>query len=171
MSVSHEDPKTVPGPPEPAAARLRPLEVLLVEDNPADVNITTTALRDARVIHEVHTVSDGEEALAYLHRQGPYALARRPDIVLLDLNLPKLDGHEVLSRMKADESLKSIPVIVISGGAREEDMRRAYHEQAASYLVKPVDIDDYFAAVRALKEVWFHFVRFPAEPDGGPEPE
>jgi len=133
----------------------RPVEVLIVEDNEADVHLTLTALRDATVPNRVNVVGDGEEALCYLKKKGSYATAARPDVVLLDLNLPKKNGFEVLAEMKSDLHLKNIPVMIVSGSGREADIARAYDLQVAAYLVKPLDVDDYFSAIRALKELWF----------------
>jgi two-component system response regulator len=137
---------------------VRCLDVLLVEDNSADVDLTMVAFRDALVPSRISVVTDGEEAIAFLKRTGSYAEAPAPDLVLLDLNLPKVNGFEVLEEMKADPRLKTIPVIVMSGSNREEDQARAYRLQAAAYLVKPPDQDKYFAAVRSVKELSFHSV-------------
>ena len=115
----------------------RPIEVLVVEDNEADVHLTTTALRDARITNRVHVVADGEQAIAFLNHEGAYADAPRPDLVLLDLNVPKKDGFQVLEEMRADSHLKTIPVIVVSGSERNIDIARAYDLQIAGYLVKP----------------------------------
>ena len=139
----------------------RSIEVLVVEDSEADQYLTTTALRDARVPSDVHVVADGEQALAFLNHEGTYATAPRPDLVLLDLNLPKKDGFQVLKEMRADAHLKTIPVIVVSGSARPSDIARAYTLQIAGYLVKPLNVDEYFTAIRALKELWFHSVAPP----------
>jgi chemotaxis family two-component system response regulator Rcp1 len=139
----------------------RPVVVLIVEDNEADSHLTTTALRDARIANEVHIVKDGEDAIGYLKREGPYRNAIRPDLVLLDLNLPRKDGFQVLETMKADARLKNIPVVVVSGSDRSSDIARAYDLQVAAYLVKPSNVDEYFSAIRAIKELWFHTVAPP----------
>src|SRR5258708_4477994 len=139
----------------------RSIEILLVEDNPADVHITLTALRDARSQNQVYVVADGEEALAFLKREGSHVSAPRPDLVFLDLSLPKVDGYQVLEAMKADPVLRRIPVVVISGSSREVDIARAYDAQISSYLIKPAGISEYFAAIRALKELWFHAATLP----------
>ena len=136
----------------------RCLNVLLVEDNSADVDLTLVAFRDALVHSHISVVADGEEAIAFLKRTGNYTQAPSPDLVLLDLNLPKVNGFEVLEEMKADHRLKTVPVIVISGSERQEDQTRAYRLQAAAYVVKPPDKDKYFAAIRSVKELWFHSV-------------
>lgn len=137
---------------------VRHLDILLVEDNDADVDLTKAAFRDALVRSRIHLAQDGEEALAFLKRTGHHLKAPRPDLVLLDLNLPKVDGFEVLEEMKADPTLKSIPVIVMSGSDREEDQSRAYRLQISAYLVKPADKNQYFSAIRSIKELWFHNV-------------
>ena len=145
----------------------RPVEVLVVEDNKADQHLTTSALRDARIAYEVHVVEDGEQALAFLRHQDCFSGAPRPDLVLLDLNLPKKDGFEVLEEMKADAQLSKIPVIVVSGSDRSADIARAYGLQIAGYLVKPLNVDEYFTAIRALKELWFHSVSPPPRESEG----
>ena len=144
---------------------MRPIEILLVEDNPADVHLTLTALRDARSPSEVHVVADGEEALAFLRREGGHISAPRPDIVFLDLNLPKVDGYQVLESMKADPLLRRIPVVAISGSKSESDIARAYDGQISAYLVKPAGVEEYFTAIRSLKELWFHAASLPPKPD------
>ena len=139
----------------------RPIDVLIVEDSAADVHLTKVALRDANVANKIHVVEDGEEALAFLHHEGTYADAPRPDLVLLDLNLPKKDGFEVLAEMKRDSDLSNIPVIVVSGSDRALDIARGYGLQIAAYVVKSLRVDDYFSAIRAIKELWFHHVALP----------
>jgi CheY-like chemotaxis protein len=132
-----------------------PLHILLVEDNEADIELTTAALREALVHSQVHLVDNGEAAIAFLKRTGDHNQAPRPDLVLLDLNLPKVDGFQVLAEMKADPTLTNIPVVVTSGSHRAADQLRAYDLQVAAYIVKPTDLDQYFAAIRAIKELWF----------------
>jgi CheY-like chemotaxis protein len=133
----------------------RRFDILLIEDNEADVGLTTAAfLVDARI----HLVEDTEEAMAFLARAGRDDDAPRPDLVILDLSLPKGDGFEVLEALKADPKLKTIPVIVMSGSDRAEHQARAYKLHAAAYIVKPADKDKYFAAIRSIKELWFHNV-------------
>ena len=136
-------------------------KILLVEDNPADAYLTLTALLDERSANRVHVVTDGEKALAFLNRESDHVNAPRPDLVFLDLNLPKVDGYEVLEAMKADPDLRGIPVVVISGSRREIDIARAYDGQISAYLVKPPGVEEYFAAIRSLKEVWFHVAALP----------
>src|SRR5262249_13884981 len=139
----------------------RAIEVLLVEDNPADVYLMMTALRDGRVKAHVHVVNDGEEALHFLRRERDFANSPRPDIVLLYLNLRGVPGLEVLTNIKADPELRRIPVVVISNSDAERDVFGAYDSHVASYIVKPSNVDDYFAAIRTLKELWFHIVELP----------
>src|SRR5436190_17065679 len=148
--------------PEP----VRPLDLLLVEDNDADTHLTVTALRDALVPTRIHLVKDGESAIAFLRHTGAHTEAPSPDLVLLDLNLSGVDGFAVLAEMKADPSLKRIPVIVISGSDRTEDRTRAYELQAAGYLAKPAELDKYFTAIRSLKDHWFHTLSVPQTEPG-----
>ena len=149
--------------PEPAPARR--LEVLLAEDNEFDVHLTEAALRDATVPNRVSRVADGEAALAFLKRLGEHSQAPRPDLILLDLNLPKMDGFQVLEAIKGDPELRSIPVIVVSGSDREADIARAYGLQASAFVVKPLEADEYFAAIRSLKQLWFHAASPAPKPD------
>lgn len=148
--------------------RVPVFDILLVEDNEADVTLTNEAFRDATTRIQIHTVRDGEEALAFLSRTGVHADAPRPDLVLLDLSLPRVDGFQVLAQMKTDPHLKKIPVIVISGSDRDADKTRAYDLQISSYLVKPVELDRYFTAVRAIKEAWFHALSVPPKETDAP---
>jgi CheY-like chemotaxis protein len=136
----------------------RRFDILLIEDNEADVGLTTAAFRDALVDARIHLVEDCEEAMAFLARAGWDDDAPRPDLVILDLSLPKGDGFEVLEALKADPRLKTIPVIIMSGSDRAEHQARAYKLHAAAYIVKPADKDKYFAAIRSIKELWFHNV-------------
>ena len=138
-----------------------PIEILIVDDNPGDVDLTKAALRDARILNEVHVVYDGEEALRFLRRVGNYAAAPRPDLVFLDLAMPKVDGFQVLAEMKADPELCRIPVIVMSSSGAEKDLARAYDAQISAYLIKPSDLDVYFTAIRSVKELWFNIVALP----------
>jgi len=139
----------------------RHVDILLIEDNEADINLTIAAFRDAIVKSRIHVVKDGEEAIAFLKRTGVYTEAPRPDLVLLDLSLPKVNGFEVLEEMKADPKLQTVPVIVMSGSDREEDQARAYRLHIAAYVVKQPDKDKYFAAIRSVKELWLHSVAPP----------
>lgn len=144
---------------------LRPIEILMVEDNPGDVRLTREALKGGKVWNELKVVSDGVAALDYLHRQPPYENEPRPDLVLLDLNLPKKDGREVLAAMKADASLKTIPVVILTTSQAEEDVIRAYHLNANCYVTKPVDFEQFTRIVQAIEEFWLTIVTLPPRPE------
>jgi two-component system, chemotaxis family, response regulator Rcp1 len=137
------------------------LEILLVEDSPADANLTMEALRDPQVPNRIHVVGDGVEALRFLRRHAPHAAAPRPDIILLDLNLPRMDGKEVLAEIKSDANLKDIPVIVLTCSGNPQDVEHVYRNQAAGYITKHPELDRYFTAIRSLKELWFNFMTLP----------
>jgi two-component system response regulator len=134
---------------------------LLVEDSTAAALLTQEALQDPRVPNRIHVVADGEEALRFLYREPPHVDAPRPDIILLDLNLPKVDGREVLATIKREENLKSIPVIVLTSSGNPQDVEHAYRHQAAGYINKNADLDKYFTAVSLLKELWFKVMTLP----------
>lgn len=136
-------------------------QILLVEDNPGDVRLTVEALRGAKVANELHVVGDGEEAIEFLRRRGRHADAPRPDIVLLDLNLPRLEGREVLAEIKADDDLARIPIIVLTSSSAEEDILSSYALHANCFITKPVDFRDFIAAVRSLEGFWLKIVRLP----------
>ena len=138
-----------------------PIEILLVEDSAGDVRLTQEALRDAKVQNNLHVVSDGMEATAFLWRQGKYANAPRPDLILLDLNLPKKGGREVLEEIKRDSSLKSIPVVILTTSAAEEDILRSYQLHANCYITKPVDLDQFLKVVRTMDNFWLAIVKLP----------
>jgi CheY-like chemotaxis protein len=140
-----------------------PIEVLLVEDNPGDVRLTREALKDGKVSNHLSVAQDGVEALRFLRREGPYADAPRPDVVLLDLNLPKKDGRQVLQEMKADPALRTIPVVILTSSDAERDITAAYDLQAACYVTKPVDLDQYINVLRAIEDFWFSIVKLPPE--------
>jgi chemotaxis family two-component system response regulator Rcp1 len=141
-----------------------PIEILLVEDNPGDVRLTQEALRDAKVQNTLHVASDGIEATSFLWRQGKYADAPRPDLILLDLNLPKKGGREVLAEIKLDPSLKSIPVVVLTTSAAEEDILRSYQLHANCYITKPVDLDQFLKVVKSIDSFWLTIVRLAGDP-------
>ena len=142
----------------------RIIEILLVEDNPGDARLTLEAFREGKVLNNIRVVRDGVEALAYLRRQGPdYADAVQPDLVLLDLNLPKKDGREVLAEIKADERLKKIPVVVLTTSAAEEDVEKAYGSHANCYITKPVDLDRFLAVVHSIDNFWLSLVKLPPQ--------
>jgi chemotaxis family two-component system response regulator Rcp1 len=133
----------------------KPIEVLLVEDNPGDVRLTVEALKESKMRHNnMNVVKDGVEALAFLHREGDYADAPRPDLILLDLNLPKKGGHEVLAEIKADEQLKRIPVVVLTASEAEQDITRAYDLHADCYITKSFDLDQFVMVVKSIENFW-----------------
>lgn len=138
-----------------------PIDVLVIEDDPANAHLTLIALRDAAIESRVHVIGDGEEALAFLKRQGKYASAPRPSLVLLDLHLPKLDGHQLLAAIKCDIELRRIPVVVLSSSTATDDIERAYDLQVSCFLVKPLEVDQYFAAIRCVKQLYFHTAVLP----------
>lgn len=137
------------------------IKILLVEDNPADADLTRETLESSKILSELDVVCDGIEAMAYLRREGNYAKAPRPDIILLDLNLPRKDGREVLADLKADPALRRIPVIVLTSSETEEDVLRSYDLQASAYVTKPVDLAGFGKIVRAIEGFWFSVVTFP----------
>ena len=141
----------------------REIEILLVEDNPGDARLTAEALKEAKVANKLSHVDDGEEAMAFLRRQGRHAGARRPDLILLDLNLPRKDGREVLAEIKGDETLKRIPVVILTTSQSEDDILRAYNLNANCYVSKPVDLDQFIRVVVTIKEFWLTIVKLPAE--------
>ena len=135
--------------------------ILLVEDNPADVRLTQEAMRDSKLLNKIHVVSDGEEALTYLRKQDPHADAPRPDLILLDLNLPKKDGREVLAEIKLDDDLKAIPVVVLTTSEAENDIMRSYNLYANCYITKPVAFDRFRKVVTSIENFWFSIVKLP----------
>ena len=137
------------------------IQILLVEDNPGDVRLTKEALRGARVANDLHVVVDGEEAIEFLNQRGAHADAPRPDIVLLDLNLPRLDGSEVLAQIKTDPELAKIPIIVLTSSSAEADIQRAYELHANCFISKPVDFTEFIGAVRSLEGFWLKIVKLP----------
>jgi CheY-like chemotaxis protein len=145
--------------PKPAG---QPIEVLLVEDDPGDVLLIQEAFADNKLLNNLNIVNDGEQALAYLRREGEYAAAPRPDLVLLDLNLPRKDGREVLQEVKTDESLRTIPVVVLTTSEAEEDVLRSYQLHANAYVPKPVDFDRFVSIVRQIDDFFVSVVRLPS---------
>jgi two-component system response regulator len=138
-----------------------PIEILLVEDNPGDVELTREALHDSKVHMHLSVVNDGVEALAFLRRQTRYADAPRPDLILLDLNLPRKDGRGVLAEIKADPELRQIPVVILTSSQAEQDILRAYELHANCYVTKPVDLDQFITIVRSIEQFWFTIVKLP----------
>lgn len=142
-------------------SRKRPSDVLLVEDNPSDVYLTQVAFRRSRTESEIHVVEDGIQAMAFLRRELPYANAPRPDLVLLDLNLPRKDGYKVLAEMKADPELCVIPVIVLTTSTAEADIARCYENHANCYIAKPVDFDEFERVIQEVESFWFQCATLP----------
>ncbi len=141
----------------------RSAEFLLVEDNPGDVRLTREALLESKVRNNLSVAEDGEEALKFLRRESPYGNAPRPDIILLDLNLPKKDGREVLSEIKSDPALRRIPVVVITSSEAEQDILQTYDLHVNCYVTKPVDLDQFIKVVRSIEDFWLTIVRLPSE--------
>jgi len=154
-------PQTLTQSPTPTLAR--PAEILLVEDNPGDIRLMREALREGKIANRVHEVRDGVEAMDFLHRREPFADAPRPDLILLDLNLPRKDGREVLAEIKADSDLRRIPVVVLTTSQAEEDVLRAYNLHANCYMTKPVDLGQFLRLVQSIERYWLIMVRLPRE--------
>jgi len=140
---------------------IKPIEILLVEDNPGDVDLTREALEGGKLRNNLHVVSDGEEAMAFLRREGKHAGAPRPGLVLLDLNLPRKNGREVLAEMKADQDLKRIPVVVLTTSQAEEDIHKSYNLHANCYIAKPIELAHFIKVVQAIEEFWLTIVELP----------
>jgi chemotaxis family two-component system response regulator Rcp1 len=141
----------------------KPVEILLVEDNPGDVRLALEALKECKMRNNIAVVKDGAAALEYLHREGSQAGASRPDLILLDLNLPRVDGREVLSQIKSDPDLRRIPVVILTTSKSEEDIIRTYDLHANCYISKPVDMDQFVNVVKKIEDFWFTIVKLPAE--------
>lgn len=139
----------------------RHAEILLAEDNDDDVELTRQGFKRAKLLVNLHRVKDGEECLAFLRKQGEYANAPTPDLILLDLNMPKVGGREVLAEMMQDESLKSLPVVILTTSAQDEEVLKMYKMRCSSYIVKPVDFDQFLKVVRTIAEYWFTVVVLP----------
>jgi CheY-like chemotaxis protein len=144
------------------ALTARPIEILLVEDNPGDVRLTQEALKDAKVANTMHVVEDGVAALDFLYRRGAYEAVPRPDLILLDLNLPRKNGREVLKQIKQDEQLKCIPVVILTTSQADDDISWAYKLHANCYITKPVEFAQFIRVVRAIEEFWFTIVTLPS---------
>lgn len=141
--------------------RMSLVKILMVEDNPGDVRLTLEALKTSTLRNDLRVVEDGEAALAYLRREGRYAGAPRPDLILLDLNLPRKNGREVLAEVKADERLRSIPVVILTTSKDEEDMLKTYNLHANCYISKPADLNQFSTVVKAIESFWFTIVTLP----------
>ena len=139
----------------------KPIEILLVEDNPGDVRLIKEAFREGKVLNILHVVEDGVEAMAFLRRENTYAQAPRPGLILLDLNLPRKDGREVLAEIKGDENLKRIPVVILTSSKSEEDVFRTYNLHANAYVAKPMGLNEFMATVRSIEDFWLAIVKLP----------
>jgi chemotaxis family two-component system response regulator Rcp1 len=137
------------------------IQILLVEDNPGDVRLTIEALRDAKVANQLHHVANGEEAMQFVRRQGSFSDSPRPDLILLDLNLPRKDGREVLQELKGDPELRRIPVIVLTTSSAERDILQSYDLHANCFITKPLDFSEFISAVRSIQHFWLAIVRLP----------
>ena len=146
-----------------AAASGTPIEILLVDDNPGDVRLVQEALKDAKLLNPLRVARNGEEALQFLRREGQYADVPRPDLMLLDLRLPGIDGLEVLRRIKADPVLRRIPVVILTTSDAERDIFKAYDLNANCYISKPVDLDQFMKVVRKIEQFWFTMVKLPSD--------
>jgi len=143
------------------AAVMAKVSVLLVEDSPGDARLILEAFKESKIDTDVHVVEDGVEAIAFLKQEGLYANETRPDLILLDLNLPRKDGREVLSEIKNDDDLKQIPVLVLTTSNQTQDIITSYERHANSFITKPIDMDTFFATMKSLEEFWFHVVKLP----------
>ncbi|MBP7688179.1 MAG: response regulator [Thermoflexales bacterium] len=143
---------------------VKPIDILLVEDNPGDADLAREALEDTKLHNRLHVVDDGEKALAFLRRQGAYAGVPRPDLILLDLNLPRKDGREVLAEIKSDDHLKRIPVVILTTSRAEEDVLKTYNLHANCYISKPIDLNQFMRVVKSIEDFWLSIVVLP--PDG-----
>lgn len=145
----------------PSSVKL--VEILLVEDNPGDVRLTQEALKETKLVNKLHVVGDGEEAIAFLRKQGKHANARQPDLILLDLNLPKKDGREVLAEIKNDPDLQRIPVVVLTTSKSEQEVLKAYNLHANCFVTKPIDLDQFMHVVKSIEDFWLSIVRLPSK--------
>jgi chemotaxis family two-component system response regulator Rcp1 len=138
-----------------------PIDILLVEDNPGDVRLTQEALKEGKILNNLYMARDGVEAISFLRREGEYKDAVRPDLILLDLNLPKKDGREVLTEIKKDEALRRIPVVVLTTSRAEEDIIKTYDCHANCYITKPVDFDQFISVIKSIEDFWLSVVKLP----------
>jgi len=140
---------------------VRPVDILLVEDNPGDVRLIREGLRDGKILNQLSTVSDGQAAMDWLNKKGRYAQAVRPELILLDLNLPRKDGREVLAEIKLDPKLRSIPVVIITSSPVEEDILKSYNAHANCYITKPLDLHKFVTVVKSIEDFWLSIVKLP----------
>jgi CheY-like chemotaxis protein len=138
-----------------------PVDILLVEDSEGDARLAMEALRTCKIRNILHHVTDGEDAITFLRQEGKYATVPRPDLILLDLNLPRMDGRQVLAEIKADDKLKSIPVVILTISSAEEDILRSYNLHANCYITKPLDLDQFMKVVQSIEEFWLTIVKLP----------
>jgi len=138
------------------------VDILLVEDNEGDARLAMEAMRDSKIRNKMHHVSDGEEAMAFLHKEGKYTNVSRPDLVLLDLNLPKKDGRQVLAEIKEDDELKRIPVVILTVSSAEEDILKTYNLHANCYITKPIDLSQFMKVVHSIEDFWLTIVKLPS---------
>ena len=141
----------------------KPIEILLVEDNPGDARLALEFLKEGKIRNTLHWMRDGVEAMAFMHRQGRYTNEQRPDLILLDLNMPKMDGRKVLAEVKSDSDLKRIPVVILTISKSEEDILKAYDLHANCFITKPLDLDQFFKVIRSIEDFWLTIVRLPRE--------
>ncbi len=146
---------------KPLSMAGKPVEILLVEDNPGDARLMIEALREGKVLNHLSIARDGVEALAFLRREGQHARAPRPDLIMLDLNLPKKDGREVLADIKADAMLKSIPVVILTTSQAEQDIVKSYNLHANCYINKPVDLEEFLTVLKSVEDFWLTIVKLP----------
>ncbi len=140
---------------------IRPLEILLVEDNPVDIRMTQEAFKEAKLLSNLNVVTDGTAAVEFLRKKGQYRGAARPDLILLDLNLPHKDGREILKEIKSDAALKTIPVVVLTTSDDVEDVKSAYADMANCYIAKPIEFDEFMAVIKRIGDFWLSFVKLP----------
>lgn len=145
---------------------VEPIDILLVEDNPGDVDLARVALEESKVKNQLYVVEDGEEALDYLHQRGQFTNSVRPDLILLDLNLPRVDGREVLAEIKSDDNLKRIPIVVLTTSQAEEDIMKSYNLHANCYISKPIDLNQFMKVVRSIEDFWLTIVKLPPNGEG-----
>lgn len=143
--------------------KIKPIDILLVEDNPGDVRLTKEALKEGKINNNLYVVGDGKEALDFLSHEKKYKNSVRPDLILLDLNLPKLDGWGVLKKIKTDSTLKRIPVVILTTSEDERDISDAYNQYANCYITKPVDLEQFVTIVKTIEDFWFSIVRLPGQ--------
>jgi two-component system, chemotaxis family, response regulator Rcp1 len=141
----------------------KPIDILLVEDNPGDARLALESLKESKIRNTIHWVQDGLEAMKFMHRQGSYANAPRADLILLDLNMPKMDGRKVLAEIKSDDDLKRIPVVIFTISKAEEDILKAYDLHTNCYITKPLDLDRFLKVIQSIEDFWLTIVRLPKE--------